>query len=209
MDQQRPGQDLSPPLGGEKSQWRRWSRQRRSGESAVNAPEAALGFAQRFVTDPDVDRALASRPDAPVLAYVNTPGEPPTEALRAKLRAAGTAVLLPWACPGRELRWLADSASARAWGLPGIGAPPPTAATLSTAEVLDLDPVIVVVPALAATPEGLRLGQGGGYYDTLLANCPRQSEGGPLRVALVWRWEVVSDLPVATHDETVDVVIGG
>lgn len=193
-----------PSVSAGKAEWRRWVR---AGRRLTPDPAAASRIASAVLTDPHVEAALSSRPEAPVLAYVSTAGEPPTGELRVRLRAQGRQVVLPWALPDRQLRWLADDGTAQAWGLPGVGAPPPEAATLSTEEILSKDPAVVLVPALAATSDGKRLGQGGGYYDTLLAALPRLDAGGPLRVALVWRRELVTELPVDLHDEVVDIVI--
>lgn len=66
---------------------------------------------------------------------------------------------------------------------------------------------IVIVPALAVDRNGARLGRGAGYYDRALANVPRSSAGGPLRVALIYQEEFFETLPAEMHDEKVDVVI--
>lgn len=201
-DLTEPGEPPAASAG--KTAWRRWARQGRRANRESPAPVVA-----EILADPRVEAALDSRPHGPVLAYVSTAGEPPTEQLRARLRSAGRQVLLPWALPDRQLLWLADDGgdSTRAWGLPGVTPPAVTVATMTTDEALALQPAVVLVPALAATHEGLRLGQGGGYYDTLLSRCSVFAEGGPLRVALVWPWERVRELPVDVHDEAVDIVI--
>ncbi|WP_251547946.1 5-formyltetrahydrofolate cyclo-ligase [Limosilactobacillus caecicola] len=66
----------------------------------------------------------------------------------------------------------------------------------------DID--LMVVPGVAFTPAGKRLGFGGGYYDRYLADY-----GGP-KVALAFNTQVADDdeWPVDEHDIPVDRVIG-
>jgi 5-formyltetrahydrofolate cyclo-ligase len=64
------------------------------------------------------------------------------------------------------------------------------------------DAAVVVVPALAATPGGVRLGRGGGHYDRSLPLV------GPstVVVALVGDDELREELPAEPHDVLVDAV---
>ena len=60
--------------------------------------------------------------------------------------------------------------------------------------------LLIMVPGLAFTPRGERLGRGGGFYDRFLA------ERGSLCVTTVgvcWEAQVLDSLPVAEHDRTV------
>jgi 5-formyltetrahydrofolate cyclo-ligase len=70
----------------------------------------------------------------------------------------------------------------------------------------DLDPSaldVVVVPGLAFTAGGDRLGQGGGHFDRFL---PRL-QPDCLVVGVAFREQLVDELPTADHDARVDVVI--
>jgi 5-formyltetrahydrofolate cyclo-ligase len=72
----------------------------------------------------------------------------------------------------------------------------------------DVDPALLdvaVVPGLAFTADGRRLGQGGGHFDRFL---PRLREDC-LRVGVAFREQLVAELPTAEHDAGVDVVITG
>lgn len=72
----------------------------------------------------------------------------------------------------------------------------------------DVDPAVldaVVVPGLAFTPDGRRLGQGGGHFDRFL---PRLRDDCR-RIGVVFREQLVDDLPTDGHDATVDVVVTG
>ncbi len=130
--------------------------------------------------------------DVVVAAYLSTPTEPGTAPLREALAARGATVLLPVVGPvvgpGGEgpLTWVVDAE----------GSP---RASLDTADV-------VLLPALAVTASGHRLGQGGGHYDRTLAALVPASGRRPLLVALVHDDEVLADgsWPVEDHDAGVD-----
>ncbi len=66
----------------------------------------------------------------------------------------------------------------------------------------------MLVPALAAGRDGVRLGQGGGFYDRALADLPPHPEG-PLVVAVVHDDELLAagEVPSAPHDRRVDAVL--
>jgi 5-formyltetrahydrofolate cyclo-ligase len=60
---------------------------------------------------------------------------------------------------------------------------------------------VVLLPGLAVSTAGIRLGQGGGFYDRLLADLPRHP-AGPLRVAVVHEDEFLQpgELASEPHD---------
>jgi 5-formyltetrahydrofolate cyclo-ligase len=62
---------------------------------------------------------------------------------------------------------------------------------------------VVVVPGLAFTPDGRRLGQGGGHFDRFLARLG----DGCVRIGVAFDEQLVDDLPTSAHDIAVDVVI--
>ena len=70
---------------------------------------------------------------------------------------------------------------------------------------------LVIMPGLAFTRSGKRLGRGGGYYDKFIATClARSSLHGwcpPLFVALAFRVQMVEDVPCDAHDQLVDIIV--
>ena len=69
---------------------------------------------------------------------------------------------------------------------------------------LPLDDVTaVVMPALAVTPTGQRLGQGGGWFDRLLARC----DAPVITIAVCFDEQVIDTLAVDDHDRLVDLVV--
>jgi len=70
----------------------------------------------------------------------------------------------------------------------------------------DIDPAtldVVVVPGLAFTRAGHRLGQGGGHFDRFL---PRLDDRC-LRIAVAFAEQVVDTVPLEAHDIALDVVV--
>ena len=61
----------------------------------------------------------------------------------------------------------------------------------------------VVVPGLAFTVDGARMGRGKGYYDKYLS----QSEFSALKIGVCYSEQLVPHIPVEPHDVPMDVVI--
>jgi 5-formyltetrahydrofolate cyclo-ligase len=64
---------------------------------------------------------------------------------------------------------------------------------------------LIVVPGLAFSTEGNRLGRGGGFYDRFLATVPRTT----LKIGVCFEFQQVSSIPHEPHDVTMDVVVAG
>ena len=61
---------------------------------------------------------------------------------------------------------------------------------------------ILIIPGVAFTREGLRLGYGGGYYDRYIPRCT-----GAHLVALAFPEQMVNTLPTDSHDITIPHII--
>lgn len=76
--------------------------------------------------------------------------------------------------------------------------------TPTAAEPSDLDSVdVAVVPGLAFTIDGRRLGQGGGWYDRVLA----QLAPTATTIGVCFSQQLVDDLPTEEHDVVLDRVV--
>ena len=53
-----------------------------------------------------------------------------------------------------------------------------------------------IVPGLAFTRGGKRLGYGGGWYDRFLASAPK----GAVKIGVAYSFQIVDDLPAEPHD---------
>ena len=81
------------------------------------------------------------------------------------------------------------------WGLREPDADPARAVPLHKVE-------LILVPGVAFTRDGRRLGRGGGYYDRLLAGLA----AGTCKIGVCFEHQVVPELPVEPHDQSVDFV---
>lgn len=82
---------------------------------------------------------------------------------------------------------------------PGFGGIPEPSASAPL-----VTPDLLLVPLLAATRDGRRLGQGGGFYDRTLR---RLRDHRPVvAIGLAWDVQLVDDLPVEPWDERLDFV---
>lgn len=171
--------------------------------------EVRRGRALRSVDDLDAaGQALAERLlDLPALAesgvvalYLSAGDEPPTLTLAERLRRRGTTVLAPVMAAGRTLDWAEytgpDALREAAFGISEPFDPRLGPDALARAEA-------IVLPALAVSRDGRRLGRGAGYYDRALAHA------GPtaVRIALVFDDELVADVPTEPHDQPVHVAV--
>lgn len=69
-------------------------------------------------------------------------------------------------------------------------------------------PVLVLVPGLAFTEKGARLGRGGGYYDRFIhrirSEASATGEKAPLCIGFACHDQVFDSIPTADHDEFLD-----
>jgi 5-formyltetrahydrofolate cyclo-ligase len=159
-----------------KMQMRREMRMRRSGISSDAADR--VDRSTRLWCSILGEIAARVSADAPaVMLFESFPTEPDTGTWLADARMRGWAVFVP-EVDGADLRVMPGDVDPR---------------------VLD----VVVVPGLAFTRDGRRLGQGGGHYDRLISRL------GPhcLTVGACYAEQLVDELPTETHDRTVHVVV--
>ncbi|WP_242393799.1 5-formyltetrahydrofolate cyclo-ligase [Anaeromyxobacter oryzisoli] len=79
----------------------------------------------------------------------------------------------------------------------GAREPPPDAPAIDLADV-----DCVVVPGVAFSVDGHRLGRGGGYYDATLEAMPRAA-----RVGVAFEVQLVASLPREPHDAALDALV--
>lgn len=98
---------------------------------------------------------------------------------------------------GMEFRIVRDTARDMEPAAMGIPAPRRECPLVPPAE---LD--IIIVPGLAFTERGERLGYGGGYYDRYLPRCPQA-----YKLALAFSEQILPQLPTDEYDCRLDAVI--
>lgn len=165
----------------------------RAARSRPDQDRAALGFAEQALTVP----AVAEGPT--VTVFLAQSGEPGTGPLVDALRSRGVTVLLPVLLDDFDLDWGAYEPGQQTTGRFGLLVP--TTRRLGVNVIASVS--AVVCPGLAVDLAGNRLGRGGGSYDRALARC------GPavVRCQLAYDNEVLDAVPVAPHDQTVDVIV--
>lgn len=127
-----------------------------------------------------------------VMAFVGMNSEPDTDALFALIAADGKRLLLP-RVEGRELV-VCDGEGSFATSSFGVREP--------TGPALPVDVVdFVIVPGLAFTEAGDRLGYGGGFYDRFLPRLNAPNAG------VCFREQIVDALPMHDGDVRVQRVI--
>jgi len=62
---------------------------------------------------------------------------------------------------------------------------------------------LILVPGLAFTRDGQRLGRGGGYYDRYLAALPSVA----MKLGVCFQFQLVDSLPLEAHDQRVHAVV--
>lgn len=144
----------------------------------------------------------AVRRSATVAAYVSVGSEPGTGLLLDALVAAGKRVVLPVLLPDNDLDWGVyagpSGLAPAARGLLEPGGPRLGVDAVRTAD-------LVLVPGLAVSRAGDRLGRGGGSYDRALA---RVLPGTPVAVVL-HADEVGLPVPTDPHDVRVGFALTG
>ena len=155
---------------------------------------AAQAIAEHLLAEPAVRRA------ATVAAYASVGREPGTSWLLEQLSAAGKRVIVPVLLPDLELDWATYEGPA-SLAPAGRGLLEPVGLRLGVDAVATAD--VVVVPGLAASSEGHRLGRGGGSYDRVLARVPV----GMFTCVLLYDGELGLDVPVEPHDRTVTAAV--
>ncbi len=140
--------------------------------------------------------AVAATPEyaaAPsVMAFVGCKGEPDTHPLFARIAADGKRLLLPRVEDGKLV--VCDGIGPLA--VSAFGVSEPTGPALPLSEV-----GFVIVPGLAFTAEGVRLGYGAGFYDRFLPQLSVPNAG------VCFTEQLVDELPTEPHDVLVQQVI--
>lgn len=136
-----------------------------------------------------------------VMAYLALPDEADPAGAIAMWRARGVRVAVPrvdWESKAMSAALLPDERGQLVETRHGLREPGPDA------EELAIDRIgLMIVPGLAFTASGARLGRGGGFYDRFL---PRLS-GSTTTVGLVLSCQIVDQIPVEPHDRGVEAVI--
>ncbi len=177
---------------GDKEAWRARLRAARAAVAEAPREAAALAVAGHLTALPAWTAAET------LLAYAASASELPTRPLLEAALAAGKRLCLPRVDGEGLILHRVTALGELRPGYRGILEPPPAAPVVAPAEV-DL----ALVPGVGFDRHGVRLGQGGGHYDRLLARLPARCTV----CGLAFACQVVARLPHAAHDRPVALVV--
>lgn len=135
----------------------------------------------------------------PIGLYYPVGAEAPTLGWARWLAEQGHTIALPWfAARDPDMRF-------RRWSNPfddGELVMGPWRFLQPPADAEDITPRAIVVPLVAFTADGDRLGQGAGHYDRWLARHPQARA-----IGLAWDCQIADALPREPHDRTLDMIV--
>ena len=142
--------------------------------------------------------------DITAASYMPCRGEISTKAFCSKVLSAGGVLLMP-RVEGKDMIFHKVSSLEEGFETGSYGIMEPIA-ELPVFDIKNAD--IVIVPGIAYNDEGIRLGQGGGYYDRLYEYLGGDSpDRKVLMIGVCYDFQLVSSIPVDDRDMAVDVLI--
>jgi 5-formyltetrahydrofolate cyclo-ligase len=157
----------------------------------------------------EVQRRLLATPEyraaAKVVLYAPVGGEVASALIAADVLRTRRQLYYPIVDRGpRRIRLgaVSDLSELRS-GAFGIPEPPVSGALEAGAFSCGPGAALVCVPGVAFTPAGARLGRGGGYYDRLLSELPREARAA----GLGYSFQLIDRLPEGTHDRRLDLIV--
>jgi 5-formyltetrahydrofolate cyclo-ligase len=145
-----------------------------------------------------VEELPAFRDARRVALYAPLGTEVDSRELSHRALARGVELVFPRAVPGERRLVFARAAPAALVRGPLGALEPPAGAPEVALDAIEC----VVMPGVAFSEDGLRLGRGGGYYDATLKRMPRAA-----RVGLAFDAQVVQTLPREPHDVPLDAIV--
>ena len=172
-----------------KAEIRRWAKQHTPDAGTRASASAAIGSI--LLADP------AYKAAGTVFCYAATAQEPDTRAILEDALAADKCLCVP-KCIGDGIMKAVRISSLEDLHPGKYGIPEPAEGLPEIApEIIDL----AIVPCVAASTDGRRLGHGAGYYDRFL------SPIGAKRICLCFKALLREDIPMDAHDLLMDKVI--
>lgn len=160
--------------------------------------ELSRAICEKFVALPQYAAART------VMFYVDVRTEVRTRDYLATALSHGKRIVVPWCNASGELElfWL-KSMDDLAIGMYKILEPKPELRLLPDRQVPVAELDLIMVPGVAFTRDGARMGHGKGYYDKLLEHARPDA---PL-VALAFECQLFPEIPTQEHDVFMDKII--
>lgn len=168
-------------------------RERRQILTAPERENASIGITNNLI-------ALVTGLSASSIAcYLSAPNEPNTRPFLNWALANDIRILFPISREDGLLDWTVGETGSEIEGLHGM--PEPVGELLGPIAINEVD--LILVPAAAVSPDGMRMGWGRGYFDKTLGSM----EKCPPVYAIVFDSEVQADVPHEKHDQRVNGVV--
>ncbi|HUX22781.1 MAG TPA: 5-formyltetrahydrofolate cyclo-ligase, partial [Spirochaetia bacterium] len=135
-----------------------------------------------------------------LLSFFSLPSEVDTSRLNATALAAGKLLGLP-RIDGESIEFLRVDDPDPAGQRNRLGIREPDSA-LPRIDLESIQDLAIIVPGIAFTITGKRLGRGGGFYDRFLARVPNA-----LKIALCFDFQIVDEVPTGPTDIGVDWIL--
>jgi 5-formyltetrahydrofolate cyclo-ligase len=179
-------------IAGKKAELRKRVRASRRAIGEEERRSAAEAVAERLLAIPEMTCARY------VLAYMPMKYELDVLPAVERLKAVGAIPVFPLCIEGGGLKLLVP-ADENGFTVGAYGILEPDITTAREVDAAELDAIIL--PAIAFDASGKRLGQGGGYYDRLLART------SCFCAAVGFDYQLVDEIPTEETDRSVDVVV--
>lgn len=176
---------------------------------SIIAQREQLSATERAASSAVISAHLLQLPEyqqaTSVLGYMNFGAEFFSELWVERALGDGKRLALPKVNPASkrlELYWVEYPQSQLAQGLWGIREPlPERCERLNSLNEVEF----ALLPGVAFSPNGARLGYGGGFYDKLLGDTEQAKR--PLLVAAAYSLQVIEQLPQEATDVKVDCLV--
>ena len=174
----------------DKKELRRQIREQKRAMTEEQIVAASSRLGELFLNCPQYKQAQT------IYGYLPYNQEVRTVAMLERALADGKRVAVP-KCYGDEMKfiWMEDLTKVEK-GYANIPEP------IADEPVADDKTALVLMPGMAFTKDGKRMGYGGGFYDKFLAAEPNHPT-----VALCYDFQMVEDLPTEDYDIPVDCVL--
>ena len=183
-----------------KTALRRQMRARRRALSGEARACASASVCSRLAADPAIAHAIETPGRRGAIAiYLASPDEIDLSPFIREMLGRGATVVSPrWNGETYELARIAGLSDGDLRKGPMNISEPAVAETVEPGEV-----AVWILPGLAFTTDGKRLGYGGGWYDRLLS----AARNDAVKIGVAHGFQIVDDLPVAAHDISIDRVV--
>lgn len=163
-----------------------------------NKDELSVEICAKFAALPEFVRAKT------VMYYIDVRSEVRTRHALPAALASGKKIVVPWCNAQGELELFhLEDMEELSVGMYKILEPKEELRGLQAKQVSATNLDLIMVPGVAFDRTGARMGHGKGYYDKLLQHARPDC---PL-VALAFECQLFPEIPVATHDIFMDLVI--